>query len=177
MGSSVILLKASGVILIILSSVFLGNTIKDSYKERVKLLSSLQNALRYLINQINTFSILEDALMACSTSMYKSGEGKDLFACAAKNLNTGITVSEAWKRAVDCFNGSAYLKSEDKDALYEAGSVLGNSTADMQTEVINSVIERLGELERKAEEINKRDGGIVLKICIAVSVILSVILW
>lgn len=177
MNSAVIYFKAGGVLLIILSSVFLGNTVKNSYKERVKLLSSLQNALRYLINQITTYSILEDGLIACSVSMYKSGDGKDLFACASYNLSSGMTVYDAWKNAVDNFDGAFYLKAEDKDALYDIGSVLGNSNTDIQSEVINNVIERLAELERKADEINKRDGGIVLKICIATSVILSVILW
>ncbi|HOA31204.1 MAG TPA: stage III sporulation protein AB, partial [Clostridia bacterium] len=98
-------------------------------------------------------------------------------ACAAENLVKGMEVHEAWSKAVDSFEGSFYLKAEDKTALYEIGAVLGNSKTEIQSEVINNVIERLGELEKKAEEINTRDGGIVTKICIAASVILSVILW
>jgi stage III sporulation protein AB len=177
MGYAVYALKIGGCVLIISSSLILGNTIKKSLKERVRILSSLQNALRYLINQINTYSILEDGLMACSLAMYKNEGGRDLFACAAENLVKGMEVHEAWSKAVDSFEGSFYLKAEDKTALYEIGAVLGNSMTEIQSEVINNVIERLGELEKKAEEINTRDGGIVTKICIAASVILSVILW
>ena len=82
MGYAVYALNG-GCVLIISSSLILGNTIKKSLKERVRILSSLQNALRYLINQINTYSILEDGLMACSLAMYKNEGGRDLFACAA----------------------------------------------------------------------------------------------
>ena len=177
MGMAVYAFKIGGSVLIIFSSFILGSTIKNSFKERVRLLSALQNALRYLINQINTYSILEDGLMACSLAMFKTSDGKDLFACAAYNLSSGMDVYEAWKKAVDNFDGAFFLKTEDKDALYEIGAVLGNSKTEIQAEVINNSIDRLSELEKKANEINTRDGGIVIKICIAASVILSVILW
>ncbi len=177
MSATLFLFKTAGSALIVLSSVILGNTIKKSYKERLKLLSSLQNALRYLDNQISVYSILEDGLKSCSYALYKENEGSDLFSEVERNLREGMTVNTAWRDGVDNFIGSQYLKAEDKQSLYDIGAVLGGSKTEIQSEVINSVINRLSALEKKADEAYERDGSLIVKLCIAASVVVTVLLW
>ncbi len=179
MNELVIVLKCLGAVLLAGASYCLGVSMKKGLKERVSLLASLQDALRYFDNKLSVSGLLlEDGLRSCGEMFYQEQQGRDLFSLAAERLSSGEqTVAEAWQDSVDLFAGSEYLKEEDKLAIKEVASALGNADGEHQSANIAVAVGRLQELEKKAEAARAKDGNLVVKLAVAIAAVLIILLW
>ncbi len=179
MQSVIFAVKIAGALLMIGSAYCLGRRIKKEYGERTRLLSSLQNALKQMDNQIMVSGrLLEDALQSCGNTCFPEEGGKDLFTAAAEKIAAGSrSVAEAWCDAVDTFPKGLFLKEEDKQTLKDLGSGLGSADSARQSVHIAKISERLHELEQSAADKEKKDGGIVIKLCVAVSAVTAILLF
>lgn len=172
-----VIVKCAGAALLVAAAYLLGAERKRRLTERVAVLESLQEALRYLDNKLSVSGfLLADGLRACGRQFYEEQMGEDLFSLAANGLTTS-GAGEAWLAAVESFRGQEVLKAEDKQALQELATALGNADGEHQSAHIGVVVNRLQELEKKAEAAKVRDGGLVVKLALAGAAVVILLLW
>ena len=154
--------KLLGAALILLACVSVGQWAARSLKNRVDLLSGLQQGLVALGKEISySATSMSEALQRVSTL---AGQAGRLFAQAGTLLRQGdgITAGEAWQQAVA---QQTSVDAELRSLLELPAAGLGLSDVDSQVKQLELCRERLREAEQRAEERERQYG----KICRSMS--------
>ena len=146
------MIKIMGAVLIISAGVVNGVKAAKKLRDRVKILQSLFLSAAQIRAEINTrLSSVTDILkkMALSPNRVVS----ELYKKAYTGMlgSDGEAFSVIWRRAVDS-SPELLLRDDEKSALYEMGMCLGKYDAKSQDTLLGAVIEKLGHLEKCAEE-------------------------
>ena len=84
----------------------------------------------------------------------------------------------AWIKACDeYFENSPCLEEKDKECIREIGKALGIANTQRQNDHVKSKIQKLQELEKMAMEKEEKEGKNAIKIALAISVAIIVILF
>ena len=172
--------KITGSLLIAAGGLLTGQKIRNEYKKRRKLLKSFQDALKYADDAIaieNT--LLEDVLMNCGAKFFPKEKGGDLFTSAAGYLRSEFgSFENAWTKACgDYFPDTPCLREKDIECISGVGKALGLANTQRQSAHILAVIKRLGDLEQEAALNEEKEGKNAIKVAVAVSAAIIVILF
>lgn len=172
--------KITGSLLIAAGGILIGQKIRKEYKKRRELLKSFQDALKYADDAIaieNT--LLEEVLMQCGAKFFPTEKGGDVFSAAAGYLRSEFgSFEHAWAKACeDYFTETPCLKEKDQSCIADVGKALGLANTQRQTAHVAAVLKRLGALEEEAASCEEREGKNAVKIAIAISAAIIVILF
>lgn len=175
-----LMIKAAGAVLVIVGSLLIGKKVKDQYKKRRKILKQMQDALKYaddLISIENT--LLDDVLKNCGEKYFEEEKGNDVWTRANTNLKREFgSFENAWvKSCNEYFEISPCLDDKDKECILEIGKAIGIANTQRQNDHVRSKIQKLQELEKKALEKEEKEGKNAIKIALAISVAIIVILF
>ncbi len=175
-----LMIKATGAVFVILGGLLIGKKVKDQYKNRCKILKQMQEALKQaddLISIENT--LLDDVLKSCAEKCFENEKGKDVWTKANENLKREFgSFENAWIKACDeYFENSPCLEEKDKECIREIGKALGIANTQRQNDHVKSKIQKLQELEKMAMEKEEKEGKNAIKIALAISVAIIVILF
>lgn len=157
-----------------------GQKIRKEYKKRRELLKSIQDALKYADDAIaieNT--LLDDVLLNCGAKFFPKEKGADLFTRAAGYLRSEFgSFENAWTKACeDFFPDVPCLREKDIECISGIGKALGLANTQRQSAHVLSVLKRLADLEQEAAQNEEKEGKNAIKIAIAISAAIIVILF
>lgn len=173
-------IKITGAALVIVGALLIGKKVKDQYKKKCKFLKEMQEALKYaddLISIENT--LLDDVLKSCGEKYFENEKGNDIWTRANENLKREFgSFENAWIKACDeYFESSPCLDEKDKGCIREIGKAIGIANTQRQNDHVRSKIQKLQELEKVALEKEEKEGKNAIKIALAISVAIVVILF
>lgn len=157
-----------------------GQKIKKEYKKRRELLKAMQDALKYADDAIaieNT--LLEDVLVSCGAKFFPKDKGNDLFTLSASCLRSEFgSFENAWTKACESFfPENPCLREKDFESISGIGKALGLANTQRQTAHITAMVKRLSDLEEEAAQNENKEGKNAVKIAVAVSAAIIVILF
>lgn len=172
--------KITGSLLIAAGGFLTGQKIRKEYKKRRELLKSIQDALKYADDAIaieNT--LLDDVLMNCGAKFFPKDKGADLFTAAAGQLRSEFgSFENAWTKACEDFlPGTSCLSEKDIECISGIGKALGLANTQRQSAHVQTVLKKLADLEQEAAQREDKEGKNAIKIAIAVSAAIIVILF
>jgi hypothetical protein len=173
-------IKITGSLLIAAGGILTGLKIRKEYKQRRTLLKAFQDALHYADDAIAIENaLLDDVLMNCGAKFFPEEKGSDLFSCAAGCLRNEFgSFENAWTKAcADFFPKTPCLREKEIECISGIGKALGLANTQRQSAHIASVVKKLAELEREAQQEDEKEGKNAIKIAIAVSAAIIVILF
>ena len=173
-------IKITGSLLIAVGGILAGQKIRKEYKKRREILKAIQDALKYADDAIIVENaLLEDVLVSCGAKYFPKEKGSDLFTTAAGYLRSAFgSFENAWNKACEEFFPKATcLREKDLECISEVGKALGLVNAQRQSVHISSMLKRLSELEQEALQCEDKEGKNAVKIAIAVSAAMIIILF
>jgi stage III sporulation protein AB len=146
------LVKLIGSIIIVVTASALGAIYAKSKADRVRQLNGFISAFNMLEVEIGfALSLLPEAFMKIA-KIFDRRIG-EIFEYVSKMIvDSKINASEAWNIALEKGFPNLSLSGEDKEALRELGSSLGEVDAESQIKNIRLIIERLKKHMINAEE-------------------------
>lgn len=172
--------KITGSLLIAAGGFLTGQKIRKEYKKRREMLKAFQDALKYADDAIaieNT--LLDDVLLNCGAKFFPKEKGGDLFTSAAGYLRSEFgSFENAWAKACeDFFPNTPCLREKDVECISGVGKALGLANTQRQSAHILTVLKRMADLEQEAAQSEEKEGKNAVKIAIAVSAAIIVILF
>jgi stage III sporulation protein AB len=152
------LIKIAGVLIIIISSSYIGFLIAGFYRDRPKQLRNLQAALHMLETEIIYFSTpLPDAMRKISRKC--DARVSNVFKTVAEMLDKrqGYTAGECWEMAINSFYQNSSININDKEILISFAKYLGSTDKDNQLKNLKLTRELLHKQEEEAEEVRNRN--------------------
>ena len=150
-----VFIKGVILFLIFISSTFIGILIAITYKNRVRDLEEMKNALNMLETKMKfTYEPIPEIFKEISKNM-KQGIS-DIFLNAYKNMKNA-SAGTAWSKALD--SSKTNLKNEDIEVLKKLNKLLGKTDIDGQISEIkltNSFLEKQIEKSIKEQEKNEK---------------------
>lgn len=149
--------KLLGAVLILLACVTMGQWAARRLKERVSLLSGLQQGIVALSKEIAySATSMSEALQRAAAAAGRAG---DLFAQAGRTLRQGdgLTAGEAWQQVIA---QQTSIDAELRSLLELPAAGLGLSDSESQVKQLELCRERLREAELQAEERERQYGKI-----------------
>lgn len=147
------LLKVIGIILVLLSSSFIGIMLSMNCRKRPQQLRELQVMLQMLENSICYLSeILTDAFDRIFNG--NNSETGVFFGIASSNMKNikNCNAEDAWNMSVSENILKTALNKEDEKILLSFGKMLGNSDVEGQIKNIRLTLNQLKIQEEKAEK-------------------------
>lgn len=160
-----IVIKFLILVLVFASSLYIGFLIAKKYKNRVKELKDMKNALNMFETKIKfTYASIPEIFEEISKQFTEETIG-NIFKTASI-LMKDKTAGEAWSEGIDIVSSNMTL--EDKTILKNLGKLLGKTDAEGQISEIKLVVDflntqiELAETDRrKNEKMYKTLGGII----------------
>lgn len=139
------LLKITGIILIIIAGALFGYSLCDDYLERIYCLESIKRAL----------FILRGEIKHNNSSIYEALENIEVSNNNVMNFISGVikeykykksSLWEAWEKGItDCFEKSPGLKKEEIKIIQEFGRNLGITDRETQLKNIDECVKEMEE--------------------------------
>ncbi len=173
-------IKMIGALLIISGGAMTGMKIKRYYIKRREMLKKMQDALRYADDAISIENaLLDEVLISCGEKFFGGSREEDVFGRAAAYLKEEFgSFERAWDRAcAELEEKCVYLKKADIECISGIGKALGHSDTDRQSAYVASAVKKLAALEEQASEAESREGRNAVKIALAVSAAVIIILF
>lgn len=125
---------------IFITSIIIGKTISQKYKERLEELEDIKNCLEMFKTKIKyTYEPLKDVFCDISRQASKTNISK-IFKNASENLESKLA-TQSWIQAIE--NTPTNLKKEDLDILKNLSKLLGKSELEGQISQIEITVEFL----------------------------------
>lgn len=176
----VLLIKIIGASVIGCSGFLVGNKVKQQYKKRTKALKLIQDALRYADDSIVIENmLLDDVLINCGKKFYTEEKGMDLWTLSAENLKNEFDCFEkAWEKScLKYFDENYYFSDKDRVCIESIGKALGLANSQRQNANVSVCLQGLGELERESLLKEEKEGKNAVKIALALSLAIIIILF
>lgn len=159
-------------LLIFVSSTYIGILVSKKYKNRVRELKQMKNALAIFATQINfTYEPIPEIFIDISKKI-NSNMG-EIFKIASKKMEeeaAGI----AWKEAIE--ENNTNLNKEDKDILKNLGNLLGKVDIDGQIKEIELVNNFIDNQIEKAEQEKRKNEKMYKTLGITIGLAMVIIL-
>ena len=171
-------IKLSGIVLIMLGSIALGESINYKRRKRIRELQSIHRACMILQSEI-TYA---GATLAESFQTIASRIGEDsirqIFLQGAAMLceDSGITFQDIWTRLLECNQGQLQLKEEDLRLLGQLGSCLGFQDRQMQLNAIGQYMLQLQQAMEQAQQELPAQLKVTRSVGISMGVLISIVL-
>lgn len=145
------MIKAFGIILIVLSSTLIGFYYGEKFKRRVRQLKDMQQGVYVLKNEINfTRTLLPEAF-------YKAGQKcsfpvSNLFLNISQLLEKGgMEIYECVQEAVKINKGNLEFKEGDISILYDLGKCLGEMDVEGHNDILGLALVNIDKAVKDAE--------------------------
>lgn len=173
-------IKLTGALIIAAGGLMAGFKLKKNYSKRRSLLKAMQDALKYADDAIaieNT--LLDDVLIACGSKFFAGDNGEDVFTLSAGYLRNEFgSFERAWDKAcTEFYEKYACLKKEDTECISGIGKALGLANTQRQSAHIESAVKRLAALEQEAQTAETKEGKNAVKIALAISAAVIIVLF
>lgn len=141
-------------LLILLSSTYIGILISKKYTNRVKELKQMKNALNIFSTKIKfTYEPIPEMFYEISNKV--EAQIGEIFKNASKKMKKNINAGEAWKQALEESNTN--MKKEDIETLKTLSNLLGKVDIEGQISEIELVNNFIDNQIEKAEEESKKN--------------------
>ena len=179
MFSSYYFFKITGAVLTAVSSLMLGRKIRNQLQLRRDILTAYKSGLEYSESKIVLDElVLEDCMKECSIRFLEKLPDYNIFSCFVDVLSDGkYTAEEAWTESVKRVSLKGVLNDDDIQLLSELSATLGRADIKHHSEHIKGVVSKLDNLISEADLKLKKDGGLCIKLSVAVSAIIILLLW
>lgn len=150
------ILKLTGIIIILFSTTFLGICIANNYKLRLSVLKDIQRCLEYLMTEVMYVQTpLPEAFL--NTAKIASKEVAPLFYETIKILQEqdNYSIRQAFIKSLEKLN--LPLDREDIKAIKYLGSILGTTDAENQIRAFRLVLNRLAKQEELALQLKEKN--------------------
>lgn len=146
------ILKLLGLLIIFISSTYIGILISNKYQNRVKDLKEMKNALNIFCTKIKfTYEVVPKIFIDISNTISKNVGS--VFKLASDKMNQ-MTAGQAWSYALE--NSNTNMKKDDIEILKPLGNLLGKVDIDGQINEIKLAETFLDtQIEEAEEEKNK----------------------
>lgn len=146
------ILKLLGLLIIFISSTYIGILISNKYQNRVKDLKEMKNALNIFCTKIKfTYEVVPKIFIDISNTISKNVGS--IFRLASDKMNQ-MTAGQAWSYALE--NSNTNMKKDDIEILKPLGNLLGKVDIDGQINEIKLAETFLDtQIEEAEEEKNK----------------------
>ncbi len=172
------IIKVLSSILIIFSCWFLGNSIANTYLERVQNIRQLQNCLQILESEI---IYLSTPLPYALENVFMKGDKrvsyifKDIKNRLVTNRNSDVL--ESFNYVLNSDNLGLNLKKDDIQILLNLGRVLGSSDREDQQKYFKSLGVQFSKQEKDAIEEMKKNKDMYKKLGILIGLAIVIILF
>lgn len=173
-------IKLTGALLIAAGGIMTGFKIRRNYGRRRSILKSMQDALKYADDAISIENtLLDDVLVSCGVKFFAGDKGEDVFTLSAGYLRNEFgSFERAWDKAcAEFYEKYACLKKEDTECISGIGKAFGIADTQRQSAHIASAVKRLAALEQDANAAETREGKNAVKIALAVSAAVIIVLF
>lgn len=141
-------------LLILLSSTYIGILISKKYTNRVKELKQMKNALNIFSTKIKfTYEPIPEMFYEISNKI--EAQIGEIFKNASEKMKKNINAGEAWKQALEESNTN--MKKEDIETLKTLSNLLGKVDIEGQISEIELVNNFIDNQIEKAEEESKKN--------------------
>lgn len=169
-----IIIKYIELILLLITSTFIGIIYSKKYAKRLDNLTEIKNALIILRNKIKfTYEPIPDAFEDISSN-FKDGI-KTIFDDASKQMKNK-SASTAWEESIDKNAKNIFLKDEDLKTIKKLSKMLGNTDIDGQVNNIDLVVELLNNQIKDAQTEKAKNEKLYKTLGISVGLTLVIIL-
>ena len=160
--------KIVGACLILAGAVLFGVRYRNYLYRRCVLLDSIHKTLKMIREKIvHENELLEDSMIICGKS-YPVPEG-NLFACFAESMETMDSPQDRWKEYVSTYLKKYGIYTEPlMSSLHEFGEAWQHVSSDSVASSMESTCKILETEMQVAEEKRQKEGGLILKISLAV---------
>ena len=171
------MLKITAALSLIGSGYFFGKSMDKKLKERAELLRMLSESVVYLKEKIcQEACTLPEALSATAVKCCSYPES--IYERAAYYMvSEGLEGTEAWNRGCDSCAEGRILGADGIALLKTAGSLLGSGDRTIQEENLEQFSERLQKSCLRAEDKERRDGKLYIKMGLAAGCIAAILFW
>ena len=170
------IIKAIGMITIVLSSALLGFGFAECMASRERELENLVSAVERMIGELSYthLAMKEIIFRVCPFVM---GESRELFEDMCTSIQKGDSVAFAWCNALDGVAQMMSLKKEDADALKKCAYLLEAYELEEQKNCLEALKDKLKSLCADAEKAKRKNSSIVKMLGIYGGVLICIIVF
>ena len=168
--------KIIGACLILMGAVLFGLRYRNYLCRRCALLDSIHKTLKMIREKIlHENELLEDCMITCG-KCYPVPEG-NLFSTFAESMETMDLLREGWQQHVHTYLKKYGIYTEPlMSSFHEFGEAWQHVSSDSVAASMESTCKILETELQAAEEKRQKEGGLILKISLAVGILLIVLL-
>lgn len=156
-----------------------GIKLKKRIKVRKELLFEYKSGLEFTESRISLDELaLCDCMEECEKRFCCDFPEFNIFSSFKEKLSQGMLSAEkSWIEAVTEVSGKGVLSDKETDILLSLSSTLGCSDIRHHSDKIKDVVKNLDGLISELDEKLKKDGNLYVKLGIAFSAIIILLLW
>jgi len=155
-----VIIKISGMIIIMISSVILSRGVSECMAARERELSNLGDAISFMAGELGyTHLCMRDIVFRVTP--YVKGVCGEFFQCICDGMQKGESASFAWTNAI-CTKGHAMsLKKEDVDYIQKTSHFLEAYELEEQIKCLDAMEKHIRERASLAGDIKRKNSRIV----------------
>ena len=170
------IIKILGTAFMIASGYFFGKSMQQKLKDRHQLLNTMSEAIYYLKTKICSEDYpLPEALKETHYKYFNSKNS--VFILTAEKIENKIPAEEAWISSLCEWEEKVVFTRNDKEVIENAGSLLGLGDVQVQKDNLNKLTEELKKSSEEAFAKLNKEGPLYIKVGLAITLIIAVVLW
>lgn len=171
------IMKVTGICLILCSSTSIGFLLSNNLKDRIEELEVIKKLLLLLRGEIKyNHSTLSEAFRVIARRL-KPPYGTLLLTVSEEmDSMCGQTLAQIWGHCIEKELGESALKREDKEKLTALGGQLGYLDMEMQLGTIELYLEQIQEEIKNARESQKRNGRLYRAMGVMAGIFLAILM-
>ncbi|MBO5278261.1 MAG: stage III sporulation protein AB [Lachnospiraceae bacterium] len=171
------IIKLTGICLILCSSTAIGFLLSNNLKDRIEELEVVKKFLLMLRGEIKyNHSTLSEAFRMIARRL-KPPYGKLLLTVSEEmDSMEGQTLAQIWERCIEKELGESTLRREDREKLTALGGQLGYLDMEMQLGTIELYLEQIQEEIKNARESQKRNGRLYQALGVMAGIFLVILM-
>ncbi len=170
------IIKAIGMITIVLSSALLGFGFAECMASRERELENLASAVDRMIGELSyTHLAMKEIIFRVCPSV--TGEAREMFENMCTSIQKGESVTFSWCNALDEKAQLMSLKKEDAEALKKCAYLLEAYELEEQKSCLEALKDKLKSLSQDAAKVKNKNSRIVKMLGIYGGVLICIIVF
>ena len=166
------LVKFVGAVLITISSVMIGASLKKRLSDHVAELKETADFLIFAKRMIG----YDMPLLADLFFQYEKEKSCGIIAAAAENLRSGESYEESVKKAFELPSSECTLTERERQKICGFFMQLGSSDIQSQHLLIDSALNQIEDMTAEAENEKERNSGVYMSAAVYIGVTLAILI-